>query len=822
VQALLYANLTTRRLSESPGGAEFPWPELIEGDTLRLALRFTQTLGEEELEIEPDVRLVRASLGRLDARPTGGQWAIQIGTGGPVGGSNTTALLSHQAAAAEVQAAVQALLSSPDFSVPGAGADAVTVEAKDGSWFLRFQQGGQPVPDPIPLRAGRNSLDPSSFVRFRVHEIDGRWVHELRLVQTPVAFTDTSARIAPEAPSISIVQEGGSDGDIEWNEIQALGVPPQFRGAYQLKRSDTFARSGLLSVADGTEQIADAIRALADEDGQFLVTNPLPHVAHLEFAGSMGGIDHAPLLVEVVSAPAGDITFELSLATAELADLLRASPLAENLPLEIEVTHAGEDEAAPLRVCTFRAEVNVRRELISEDLAAVRAINWLRPPLPADYVPFTPDQVITGSQHHVATFGDGASGSFVIDHHLGTEAIHLTVRENSSAAAILRPGIDYDAVIHGPDSVMVILMGPIASPPPAPGSLAAIITSAGPKSAFQAHTHAIGQIVGLQTILDAFGSDIAALKAIAPAGALAARQKDTGLGSAWTLPSLFELYPSRRAIEPPKKGLAELIAQGTASLPRPGGLLAAVHDAAPEALPDPLPAPSPAFLGRVFENRAATKVLLPGGLGRRGADLAPGEFAACDGRMWYRVEQAGPGESSFYPSDFTRELFRFHVNERQLRLRTELVLQFALELAVLKTNTNCQWVVDVDLGTAPQDTVPGSPGPNLQNVVWRAEPALRQRLILTPVPCAHVFGIRVKRFLSGGANTITLDRLLYGAAEGGTPPESANFAVRARLTRFDTENHQSDPKGFVALRGLSLDGGDESESSDIGKAIIRG
>jgi hypothetical protein len=41
VQALLYANLTTRKLSESPGGADFDWPELIEGDTLGLLLRFT-------------------------------------------------------------------------------------------------------------------------------------------------------------------------------------------------------------------------------------------------------------------------------------------------------------------------------------------------------------------------------------------------------------------------------------------------------------------------------------------------------------------------------------------------------------------------------------------------------------------------------------------------------------------------------------------------------------------------------------------------------------------------------------------------------------
>ena len=75
MQALLYANLTDRTLSESLGGAEFDWPELIEGDTLRVGLRFAQTLGDEELEIGRNVRLVRASLGRLDARPDGGDEA---------------------------------------------------------------------------------------------------------------------------------------------------------------------------------------------------------------------------------------------------------------------------------------------------------------------------------------------------------------------------------------------------------------------------------------------------------------------------------------------------------------------------------------------------------------------------------------------------------------------------------------------------------------------------------------------------------------------------------------------------------------------------
>lgn len=46
MQALLYANLTSRKVSDSLGGPDFGWPELIEGDTIRLGLRFAQIFGD--------------------------------------------------------------------------------------------------------------------------------------------------------------------------------------------------------------------------------------------------------------------------------------------------------------------------------------------------------------------------------------------------------------------------------------------------------------------------------------------------------------------------------------------------------------------------------------------------------------------------------------------------------------------------------------------------------------------------------------------------------------------------------------------------------
>ncbi|MCX8497666.1 MAG: hypothetical protein ORN51_15910, partial [Akkermansiaceae bacterium] len=61
---------------------------------------------------------------------------------------------------------------------------------------------------------------------------------------------------------------------------------------------------------------------------------------------------------------------------------------------------------------------------------------------------------------------------------------------------------------------------------------------------------------------------------------------------------------------------------------------------------------------------------------------------------------------------------------------------------------------------------------------------------------------------------------IYGAMEATpTTMNTANFIVRGRLVRFDTDDHQTDPRGLVAFNGLKAtlaeDGG-----SDFGKATI--
>ena len=926
MQALLYADLGKKTVSLTPGGSPYAWPKLVQGDDIRLKLRLTEQAGEESVEVFREVQSMRITLGRDDVRPESGWTKLKFGGGSSVAGVNLTGKIQHNATAEQIATAINALSSLTSDEKP------VDVRVQDGSWLVTLKNGAEKE-----ISAGENALFPVSFVRVQGSEIDEKFVHDIRLIQAPVAFTEAFARVVPEAPAISALRDGGETSEAKWNEVQVLTVPPTFRGAYEIRRG--FKKTPLLSIDDGVEEIAEALKSLADEDGVFNVTNPTSRNAHIEFAGTMAASNQDLLEVVVFDAPPGDLTFALSLKTAEMSAILRRRA-SEKLPLDIECVIEDEQDSEVTYTVTFRVEGEVQREVGWEGMAASQNIDWLRPPLPKDYIPFTPDQVAVGVLHESGTLGNGVLTVFTIDHGLESESVLLLLRVNNSPGAVLRMGTDYTWRIDDNESITVTLLGAYAVTPPAAGGLGYTILAMGQASQFNAHTHTIGQIVGLQTVLDAFGADIDLLKSLVPTGALAAETAaDKALAVAeWVLPALVEVYPTRTDIASAYSAsqaktadaanakaaalpvglqsgasvatpgaLKSLSDIGGNLLPRAGGLLPALHDATTEALSVPLPT-SGTYEGRVFKNQTGSNVDLPGGGGRRGVILKPNEHAAVlveEGRVsWYRVAQAIVGETSWYPTDFERELFMFAVNSRQLRLKKTLTLDFGFEVAILKANTKAQWVLVIEHGAASEDTspmsagttctanaannvvtatahgltektpvkfsttdtlpgglsadvvyylrdvgtnafklatIPGGPavditstgsgthtvkaqtGANLAAIAWNAVPILEHRIHLTPVACTHTFGCVVKRALVGGEDTLTVSRKLYGSEEASlSVPASANFFLRGRLTRFDTENSQADPKGLVALMGLAraIGGGEAEASSNLGKATI--
>lgn len=294
----------------------------------------------------------------------------------------------------------------------------------------------------------------------------------------------------------------------------------------------------------------------------------------------------------------------------------------------------------------------------------------------------------------------------------------------------------------------------------------------------------------------------------------------SGAGAAaleFFVPSWNELYPGKApppatfaatdAVAPSDnyRDYAQRLKLGgsPAALPRPGGLLPAVHDATVTNLPLPLPAAGPTYANQVYLNASGSDVSLPGGMGRRGVTIKAGEHAACDGRLWYRVTQQGP-TTSFHPTDFDRELLLIDVNDAMFPVGSVFTLQLGFEAQILLSESRAQWVFIVESGVF--EGLASPVGSNISGITWDAIPLISCPIHLTSVRSPHSFGVRFTRAADNAetdAPVITGATKAYRGAWAGwnqsTEPDTAGFAIRARLARFDTEDSLADPRGYVLL-----------------------
>lgn len=778
MRRLLYANLATRQPVGSPTGDAVDFPILLAGQDYTIALRWLDDVSGALTEIDPAISAIRASIGFVEAAPASGTWKIQIGSGSATA-DNTTSVLDWNASPTTVKNALNAVAD---------GTEDYEVDFDNGSYLIR-RTGGEA----ITLQIRANRLKPVSFCRVRATVVDGDNIYDVRLVQAPLAFTDSSELVLPEPPVIATVRDGGTDpsGTWYWNEIQSLTLPPDFRGTYQLRRN--FARTDLLSIADGVAEISAALNSmLAPESASVRVTNPTSQVAHIEFQGELRGLDVDPLEVTVFSAPPGDITFTLDLNTSEIWAVLRERP-AVVVPFELEADiyiDPDDHDAGTRTIKVWSQDVTIARPLAWEGLAAAQNIDWLRPPSPADYIPFTLDQVLTGQQQAFSrVIGNGTATSFTLDHNLDSELCQVIVRENSSPGRLLRPD-EYEVELT--DSNSLTISG--FADTPTLSQYAAFVVAIGPESVFQSHTHTIEQIVGLQDALDNIGTRLDTLEAILPStGPGAAATQASGITI--DLPETKDILFFKGTPEE-LKGLFTDKGIDAAKLGRPPLMLPAIHDAtATSYTTGDLPALA---ADTVWQNDSGATIDM--GRGIYGGKVLDEGYFGSDARARYALTREG-STTSYFPTGFSRELFRIFINEKMLRLNRTLDVQFGLALQLLLATSNAQWLIVIEQGSAPEQSTPSTTGTNLENIVWDSTPILSQRLILTQNRQTHGFGVRIKRELVSSTDTITADSLLYGIWEGAdaAAPASANFALRARLIQFDTENAlAADARGWVS------------------------
>lgn len=802
MKLLIYANVTSRKPEATANGTAMSWPEFTAGDKIKLGVRFTEQVEGSRVERMLGVKAARLSLGLVDSDPAGGTWALQVGSGASTA-NNTTPPLPPNIYPTALAATLNALPAVTGNLSPA------TVEQRGASYIITFGDGAQTA-----LSVPRNDLSPTSFARIRQSESAGVYQTELRLLQAPLASATTYSRELPEAPSVATVQEGYTDPSNTYfaPEIQRVTVPALFRGTWQL-RYGQYQKTRILTTEETEESLKEAIETmLAPQDFKVTVAQSSGTDFLVVFDGEQClGADLPEMAAAVFDAPEGDVTLTLDLNTREVFAALAETKLRQDciLELEADILDDGEDpedpDAAFTTVTLFQSPVKLRSELQWDALATAATVDWLRPPTGRTYTPFTADQILTGQQQAFSSvIGDGEATEFTIDHNLGSDLCQVVVRENQTPGRLLAPD-EYVASFDSDDSLTLVF--PSA---PAASALAVFVVAVGPASVFQSHTHTQAQVVGLVDLLDDLGSRVQTLESVLPR---------TGPGATTTQPSgiEIELPQTKEVLFYKGDASAAFTDKGinAAALGRPPMMFPAVHDA---TITDWSAAPLPAAAAdTVWQNTSGGTIEM--GRGIYGGRVLDDGFFASDGRALYAAARSG-ASTSYFPQGFDRELWRIFVNDKMLRLNRTLDVQFGLALQLVAATSNAQWLLVIEHGTAPSQSTPATTASNLENIEWDADPLLSQRIILTQNRQTHSFGARIKRSLVSSVDTITADALSYGVWEGADAlaPSGANFALRARLIRFDTENAlASDARGWITYEITAPTGGEDGATA---KAVI--
>jgi len=771
---LLYGNISQKTASYTIEPGSITLPTVVQGDTFTVAVRLTETANNITTITAPSISYARLAYGPVDAAPTSGSFKVVVNT-------VTSTVITYGSTAASVAAVLNSIAAATGWSV-----------LEDQGSYIVGRKSNWVTTSGISIV--QNELVPDSFVRVTSYSANNTFYQELRPMQSPLAYTSAYALIVPPAPSITRVVTGYRDEEkgVYVNEVQRLYSPPSFDTTFQIYRGT--ARTGLLNKDDGSAEIQAALMAGCVTVGageSFLVTNPENYVANIEFAGTMSGATHDLLTVSVPVSPQGDPTFDLDLNTQGMLAALRGDfEITHPLTCEIGINYGTAVTPNVQYVTVFQQDLTTQADGAWTGLAAAQRINWLNPPQPVNYIPFTTDQVITGIQSFTAVIT--GAGPWTIAHNLGTEAIHVTVRDNYSPGYIKANAGDYE--IQTSTSQSIIVESQVGSV----GTIgwAVMISSAGPTSVFQAHTHTVEQIVGLSDILNSLGTRLITLENVLPNGVGVINQSGVN-----TTP-LTMVIPSRAEV---------LFTEDT---------LGAWGDNGIDKTKLPVRGPSllRSFSGLANNSNiltvptAAGAYIYSGGIelppmGYIPSDTVPpsGIVIYDEGRI-YQGRQDGDNKT-YYPVPYEVELFRVPVNANQFRVGRTLEVKFGLVLQML-AKTDAQWRVVIDVANLSEVTTPASQGMNISSADYNQNKLVDHRIMLTQALAPHIIGVRLVRSLSEDNIVITADKNLYGTYEStiGTPA-GASFILRARLMNFDIANTADDVRGWVgySLKGVEND-----------------
>jgi len=774
---LLYGNISQKTASYTIEPGSITLPTVVQGDMFTLAVRLTETSNNTTTVTAPSIYSARLSYGPVDVAPTAGTFKVRVN-------AVTSSAITLGSTAASVAAVLNSISAATGWSV-----------TEDQGSYIVGRTANWTTTSGITIV--QNELVPDSFVRVTSYSANNTFYQELRPMQSPLAYTSAYGLIVPPAPTITRVVTGYSDATtgVYVNEVQRLYIPPAFDTSYQIYRGT--ARTALLNKDDGAVEIQDALTKGCVTVGageSFLVTNPQNYTADIEFAGTMSGATQSLLTVAVPISPQGDVTFDLDLNTQGMLAALRGDyEITHPLTCEIGINYGSVATPNVQYVTVFQQNMTVQADGAWTGLAAAQSINWLNPPQPVNYIPFTTDQVITGIQSYTKVVT--GSGPWTIAHNLGTEAIHVTVRENVAGGAILQQTSPYvgvgDISVSSSTSQSIIVTKLIGTVPTQ--GWAVMISSAGPTSVFQAHTHTIAQVVSLQDQLNSLGTRLAAVEDILPA---------TGISSSSSVTQPYEIPVAARQSVLFTNGLGtwtttDLILQiGSVPSVQAPQLLEALSVTVGTAPSTALPTVTTVDIVRAYTSGLNILVpriglmpgaRLPSGTAYIGAESTRG--------LVYQVDNYSSGRT-FYSKAYEASLFEIPINDKLFRAGTKAKLEWNLNVQSKAANATAQWYCIVDVGTITTVASPAIQTGNISDITWNSTPILSQQLIVTGEPVKHGMGVEI---LATSATQMDANYMTYGIWASATTgkPSSRNFILRGRLANFDVIDTQGDARGWV-------------------------
>ena len=770
----LFGNLSTRTLSYTIDPGNVALPTIVQGDIFTLAVRLTETNNNITTVTEPSISTARLSYGPVDAAPTSGSFKVLVN-------AVTSTVITYGSTAASVAAVLNSIAAATGWSV-----------LEDQGSYIIGRTSNWVATSGITIV--QNELVPDSFVRVTSYSANTTFYQELRPMQSPLAYTSAFGLIVPPPPNITRVVTGYYDEltGTRVNEVQRLYIPPSFGTTYQIYRGT--ARTALLNKDDGAAEIQTALMAGCVTVGageSFLVENPEDYVANIEFAGTMSGATHDLLTVSVPVSPQGDVTFDLDLNTQGMLAALRGDfEVTHPLTCELGINYGTTATPNVQYITVFQQDMTVQADGAWTGLAAAQRINWLNPPQPVNYIPFTTDQVITGIQSFTAVVT--GAGPWTIAHNLGTEAIHVTVRENISNGYFAALNIDHNVQTATSQSIIVeSIMGSVGTT-----GWAVMISSAGPTSAFLAHTHTIAQIVNLQDELNSIGTRLVTLEGVLPNGVGVINQPGVNTKPlTMTIPEHAEVLFT----EDTEGAWGDQGIDKTKLPVRGPSLLRSFSGLADNSNIVTVPTVSGAYI-------YSGGIELPPMGYIPGDTVPPSGIVIYDEGRIYQGRQDGDNKT-YYPVPYEVELFRVPVNANQFRVGRTLEVKFGLTLQML-AKTDAQYRVVIDVANLSEVTSPATQGMNISSADYNQDKLLDHRIMITQALAPHILGVRLMRSLSSENIVITADKNLYGTYEStiGTPA-GASFILRARLMNFDIANTADDVRGWVgyALKGVEND-----------------